>query len=44
LRSFVPADITIDERAQWQHTTATDLYKGGELDAIERYLHWLAAR
>jgi mono/diheme cytochrome c family protein len=44
LRSFAPSDITIAGGAQWQHATAMDLYNRGELEAIERYLKWLAAR
>jgi mono/diheme cytochrome c family protein len=44
LRSFAPSDITVAGGAQWQHTTATDLYNRGELDEIERYLKWIAAR
>ena len=43
LRTFAPPDITVAEGAQWKHATATDLYSREELDAIERYLRWMAA-
>jgi mono/diheme cytochrome c family protein len=44
LRSFAPAEVTLTPGARWQHTVASSLYSAGELDAIERYLKWMAAR
>jgi mono/diheme cytochrome c family protein len=44
LRSFAPAEVTLTLGAQWQHTAASSLYSAAELDAIERYLKWMAAQ
>jgi hypothetical protein len=44
LRSFAPAEVTLTPGARWQHTAASSLYSAAELDTIERYLKWMAAR
>jgi mono/diheme cytochrome c family protein len=44
LRSFAPEEVTLASGATWQHTSASNLYGATELDAIERYLKWMAAR
>jgi len=44
LRSFTPAEVTLAEGSRWQHSAAAALYGAAELDAIEAYLKWMAAR
>ena len=44
LRSFAPAEATLEPGSTWQHTAANSLYDASELDAIQRYLKWMAAR
>ena len=44
LRSFAPQEVTLAAGATWRHTTANSLYSATELDAIEQYLKWMAAR
>ena len=44
LRSFNPGDVlSIAPARQWTHAGALKDYKGKELDAISKYLSWMAA-
>lgn len=44
LRSFNPGEVlTITLARQWTHAGALQDYKGKELDAISKYLGWMAA-
>ncbi len=44
LRSFSPGDVvTITLARQWAHAGALKDYKGNELEAISKYLNWMAA-
>src|ERR1051325_195987 len=44
LRTFAPSDVKLVDGSSWRHPAATDIYSRAELDEIERYLKWMAAR
>jgi mono/diheme cytochrome c family protein len=44
LRTFLPAEVVLGPGASWTHSAAASLYTDAELEAIARYLHWLAGR
>jgi len=44
LRTFASAEVVLAPGATWSHRSAASLYTDAELDAISRYLHWVAGR
>ena len=44
LRSFSPEGVALTPGSSWSHSSAAGLYTVPELDAISRYLHWVAGR
>lgn len=42
LRTFAPAQVTLEPGSSWRHEEATRIYTDAELETISRYLRWLA--
>jgi len=44
LRTFLPAEVRLENSAGWTHATVTRSYSDSELSSIDAYLQWLAQR
>lgn len=44
LRTFLPAELRLENAAGWTHATVTRSYTDAELSTIDAYLQWLAQR